>query len=161
MKKINEDLFLFVNHDFYGSGGYYIWYATAMLFWTSASCFGLFSITFIINTMTKVMLNLENSFFKFLQEILARSFINAVFAFCSRHLKVWRVTVPFMWNTMESSWACRNTSTWYLWQMWPSPTEIFWPESGAWTLCTEKSEFTAEKGTKRGTAAESQLVKGW
>lgn len=108
MKKINEDLFLFVNHDFYGSGGYYIWYATAMLFWTSASCFGLFSITFIINTMTKVMLNLENSFFKFLQEILARSFINAVFAFCSRHLKVWRVPVPFMWNTTESSWAWKK-----------------------------------------------------
>jgi len=50
--------------------------------------------------MTKVMLNLENSFFKSLQEILAHSFSDTCLGFCILHLRVWKSpNLPFMWNT--------------------------------------------------------------
>lgn len=111
------------------------------------------------------MLNLENSFFKFLQESLAQSFSDRGFGVGTLHLKVWKSpNIPFMWNMWVWRLVCRNTLSGlpgrhnsvcsHLLEF--SGLEIFC----AWSPCTESQEFTAESGTKKGLLQKSSLWRG-
>lgn len=56
------------------------------------------------------------------------------------------------WNAKTPIWACGNTFMWYPWKIWLcvlSPSETFWSESGAWSLCTEFRMHYREGHQKR------------
>lgn len=63
--------------------------------------FEIVLITSIRSTMTEVTLNLENSFFKSLQEMLAHSFLSVGFVLWLSHLKGWRVLTHTLCETLR------------------------------------------------------------